>query len=114
LRSLSLGAAAALINAVRPGDTVLMVTGAGPPPYLPQGENDGPVGAAVLARAIALGLGATPVFISEPHHVGPVTACSETAGIPIRPAGLAHPALGAYLDVSPEGVDLTDWSYDEL
>src|SRR5258707_12392998 len=58
---LTLRAAAGLVENVEPGDNVFIVTGAGSGALIPQGENDGPVGAAVLARAVLLGLGATPI-----------------------------------------------------
>src|ERR1700690_1324276 len=45
-RSQTLVAAQALRAAAGPGDTVFIVTGAGTPPFIPKGENDGPVGAA--------------------------------------------------------------------
>ncbi len=44
-RSPTVSASLALKAAVASRDRVLLVTGAGPPPFLPHGENDGPVGA---------------------------------------------------------------------
>jgi hypothetical protein len=81
---LTFRAAAGLVKNVRPHDNVFIVTGAGSGTLIPQGENDGPVGAAVLARAVFLGLGATPIFVCEKHHVEPIVAASEAAGVPIR------------------------------
>lgn len=81
---LTLRAAAGLVENVQPGDNVFIVTGAGSGALIPQGENDGPVGAAVLARAVLLGLGATPIFVCESHHVEPIAVASEAAGVPIR------------------------------
>src|SRR5262249_34452758 len=52
---LAFRAARGLIDSVRRHDRVLIVTGAGSGPLIPNGENDGPVGAAVLARALHLG-----------------------------------------------------------
>jgi len=97
-KSLSLAAAQALTNAVSAGDNVLIVTGAGVPPYLPYGENDGPVGAAVIARALSLGIGAFPVYIAEPHHAGPIVASSEAAGLPVRPTGTPKVGYSAFID----------------
>jgi len=79
---LSTTVASALIHAVGPGDTVLIVTGAGVEPELPQGETDGPLGAAALARAMLLGLRARPVLVTEPAHAAPLEACLAIAGPP--------------------------------
>lgn len=81
---LALGAAEALAARVQPGDRVLILTGAGAPPVLPQGENDGPPGAAAIARALYSGLRAVPVYVSEQHHQGPIVAASEGAGLVVR------------------------------
>jgi hypothetical protein len=81
---LTLRAAAGLVSKVHAGDTVFIITGAGSGELIPQGENDGPVGAAVLARAVMLGLGATPIYVCEAHHVVPIQVASEAAGVPIR------------------------------
>lgn len=80
-RPLTLRAAEAILERVHAGDNVFIITGAGMPPLMPKGENDGPVGAAVLARALYWGLGATPIYLLEPHHVDPVVASSEVAGV---------------------------------
>lgn len=82
-RSLTFLAAEGLRKAITPGDHVLIVTGAGLPPWLPEGETDGPPGAAALARALALGLGARPVVISEERHVRPVIAAVEAVGLAV-------------------------------
>lgn len=82
--SLCMAAAKGLRDRVTAGDVVLVVTGAGTLPLLPHGENDGPVGAAVLGRAVAEGLGATPVYVVETHHEPPVVAASEAVGLPVR------------------------------
>jgi hypothetical protein len=74
---LSTLAARKLIARVNDGDTVLIATGAGVPPNLPFGETDGPPGAAVLARALATGLGANTVLLCEPPHLGAVSAVAE-------------------------------------
>lgn len=77
---LSTLAARALMSRVVYGDNVIVATGAGVPPKLPQGETDGPPGAAVLARAIALGLGAQVTIVSEEAHSKPVEACATLVG----------------------------------
>ena len=73
-------AALRLTEVVRSGDAVLLMTGAGAPPELPAGETDGPLGVAVLARALRLGLGARPFVISEERNVGPLRAVLQVTG----------------------------------
>jgi D-glutamate cyclase len=82
-------AAAGLMEKVAPGSAVLIVTGAGSGALIPKGENDGPVGAAVLARAMSLGLGATPIMVCEQHHVDPIAASCEAAGVSVRQLDVA-------------------------
>jgi D-glutamate cyclase len=101
-RPLTLRAAEGLREYVHRDDTVIIVTGAGTAPLLPKGENDGPVGAAVLARAVYWGLGATPVYVCEQHHVDPVIASSEAAGVTVRDYDLAKEKhLGGAIMAAP-------------
>lgn len=72
---LSTLAAQRLASAIKEGDNVIIATGAGVPPKLPKGETDGPPGAIVLARAIALGLGAHVTVVAEENHFEAVKAC---------------------------------------
>lgn len=74
-------AAQGLVERVRPGDTVLIITGAGTPPFMPKGETDGPPGAATVARAVDIALGGKPVVVAEPHCLPGVIAAVEAAGI---------------------------------
>lgn len=68
-------AAARRLEAVlRPGAAVLLLTGAGAAPTLPQGETDGPLGAAVLARAMALAFDVRPFLVAEARFRGPIMA----------------------------------------
>jgi len=83
-RPLTALAAKGIVERVGKGDVVFILTGAGYPPSMPQGESDGPPGAAVLGRMLYYGLGAVPVYITEEKHAGPVIASSEAAGIMIR------------------------------
>jgi hypothetical protein len=69
-----------LSETVRSGDAVLLMTGAGGPPEFPAGETDGPLGVAVLARALHLGLGARPFAISEERNLGPLRAVLQVTG----------------------------------
>ena len=49
----------ALVEPVGAGDNVFILTGAGGPPVLPEGEVDGLLGAAALARELTLTLAPT-------------------------------------------------------
>src|ERR1700689_2067915 len=101
-KSQTLVAAHALRTAVTPGDAVFIVTGAGTPPFIPKGENDGPIGAAAIARTVLQGLGAVPVYLCEQHHLDPILASSEAAGVPVRPADVdLRSARGAFAECAP-------------
>lgn len=80
-RALTFLAADGLRKALKRGDHVLVVTGAGTPPWLPFGETDGPPGAAAVARALDIGLGAKPIMIAEERNMGPVVASVEGIGL---------------------------------
>jgi hypothetical protein len=80
---LTMLAAQALLKRVNKGDRVLIVTGAGAPPWLPHGETDGPLGAAALARALDLGIGAKPVLVSEARNMPAIIATTEAAGLAV-------------------------------
>jgi hypothetical protein len=80
-RSLCLLAAERLKASVSAGDVVLIATGAGTPPWLPKGETDGPLGAAALARAVEIGLGAKPIVLTEERNLQPTLASVEAAGL---------------------------------
>ncbi len=84
---LSTLAARRLIATVGAGDTVLIATGAGVPPSLPHGETDGPPGAAILARALANGLGANVIVVSEDAHFAVVSAAVSLANAPLPNRG---------------------------
>jgi hypothetical protein len=113
-RPITARAAQALADRVKPGDTVLIVTGAGYAPEAPNGESDGPPGAAALARALFWGLRAVPVFVTEPCHAPPVVASSQAAGIMVRDYPLAKSRrMGAALMTSPtEQHAVADWAAD--
>ena len=83
-------AAERLAKAVRPGDAVLIATGAGGPPWLFKGETDGPLGAAGLARALALGYRAWPLILTEERSRHPVEMTLAAAGISLLPEGMAR------------------------
>ncbi len=75
-------AAERLRERVHPGDTVIIATGCTYPGFeLVVGEPDGPMGAASLARALALGLHAKPVIVTEECLVDGVRAAVRGAGL---------------------------------
>lgn len=94
-RPLSLLAAERLRAAIKPGDRVILATGAGAPPWLPFGETDGPPGVAALARALALGLGARPVFVTEAQSLEPLRAAVLAAGLLVVSPEMAARRQGA-------------------
>jgi hypothetical protein len=77
---LSLFAASRLIKSVEPKDSVIVTTGF-TVTTVHTAETDGPTGAAVLARAIDLGLRATPVIVTEESFQGIMRATCQAAGL---------------------------------
>lgn len=75
--------ARSLISNIDEDDTVLLTTGAGSPPWLPKGENDGPPGVIGLARAIALALNAHPVLITEERCLDPLVKGTRACGLDV-------------------------------
>ncbi len=105
-RPISTLAAEMLIKNVGKGDVVLILTGAGLSPILPEGENDGPPGAAALARALYKGVGAVPVYVLERHHPRPVVASSHALGLMIKDFSEAKShRLGAAIEMAPDRQD---------
>lgn len=94
-RPMTLVAAERLRATVKRGDHVILATGAGGPPWLPAGETDGPMGVAALGRALAIGLGARPVFITESQSVRSLSAVVMAAGLPVLSPEMAAPRQGA-------------------
>ena len=80
-KPISLVAAQSLLDKVKKGDTVFLVTGCATWPYLPKGENDGPPGVASLARAIRIGLGAIPIIVTGTNDIDPVCKTVEAAEV---------------------------------
>jgi len=77
---LTLRAAQLLLRAAA-NRTVLIATGAGEARLLPKGETDGPIGAATLARILALGLNARPVLMTPTACVEPLAAALRAYGV---------------------------------
>ena len=113
-RPISTLAAEGLVERVKPGGVVFIVTGAGYPPEMPHGESDGPPGAAAVARALYWGMKAVPVFLTEELHAPPVVASSEAAGVMVREFDLAKKrGLGAALTCPPtDPTDYAQWIHD--
>jgi hypothetical protein len=78
-----------LINNVKEGDVVVLLTGLIVEDYLPNGENDGPPGAASLAYALSQGLGAIPVVICEEPVTSACRASLNAVGLRVRPLEVA-------------------------
>jgi len=94
---LSLRAARLLQERAGAKETVVIITGAGAPPYLPYGETDGPPGAAALARAVGRGLGARIVLLTEPQYMPAVRATVAAAGLPVLSEAIAAKRPGAVI-----------------
>jgi hypothetical protein len=80
---MALQAAQLLADRVKTGNFVIIVTGW---PNRPQisplvAENDGPVGAATLARALSVGLKVVPLILIEEQFVGAMKAVARAAGL---------------------------------
>ncbi|HEV2358632.1 MAG TPA: glutamate cyclase domain-containing protein [bacterium] len=95
---LCLEAAARLLSRVSHGDPVVLATGFPMYPWF-IGEQDGPVGAATLARALVLARGARPVIVTDPVNVDLCAAAVRGAGLYVRPLGdaLGLPTTAAVL-----------------
>jgi hypothetical protein len=73
-----------LKESLKDGDVVFIVTGTCLfPSGLKLAESDGPPGAAVLARAVYLGLGAIPILVGEPHMQDAFRALLTTCGFKV-------------------------------
>lgn len=80
---LCLGAAALLMEHLAIHGTAVITTGLILPGHHPYGETDGPIGTAVLARALALGLCARVLIVTEPELTGLLAALLRTAGLQV-------------------------------
>lgn len=90
-----------LLRHVNAGDTVVVATGFHVPGSMPQGETDGPPGAAALASAVSLGLGAFPIVLADPDTVEPVRAACRTIGLVERSTVTPGLASSFVLDTMP-------------
>lgn len=110
----TLTAARTIQERTKPGDVILIATGAGGGDSLPFGENDGPMGAAAIAGALKLGLGATPVILTEAAFLEMTRATVRALGL--WPADLAAARRAHHhvaVDTFPDG-DSAESAADEL
>jgi len=80
---LALTAARRLADATKEGQPIIIATGLPVRGWFSPAlaENDGPVGAATLARAVYVALNAIPVLICEEEQVPVLRACVRAAGL---------------------------------
>lgn len=77
---LSYLAAKGLIDHLKPRDTVFIITGTGIDLWVPEGETDGPIGCAALARALTKAFGVKVVVICEKEMLPGTEAAIFAAG----------------------------------
>lgn len=82
-RPVTLEAAERLKNAVSENDYFFVTSGWVMPGYYPYGETDGPIGAATIGRALAVGLNARMVVLTEAEMVPATIATCRAAGLNI-------------------------------
>jgi D-glutamate cyclase len=82
---LALTAAKKLTEATKSGQPIIIATGLPVRGWFSPAlaENDGPVGAATLARAAYMALDATPILICEEEQVPVLRACVHAAGLTV-------------------------------
>jgi hypothetical protein len=107
-------AARRILDAVPAGGVVMVLTGFPEFPWIDRGvaETDGPVGAAVLARALVKARGAVAVFPCEPHFAGAIEAALRGIGlVPVRAEPTAVRPGDPVAVVAPVqgGVDAAAW-----
>ncbi len=75
-------AARALLERVKPRQSVIITCGFFDPPSMID-EGDGPVGAAPFAKSLCIALDATPVFLTEVANMGRMTALVQAMGLEV-------------------------------
>jgi D-glutamate cyclase len=110
-QALTMQAAMRLREAITPGAIVIITTGAGSWPWMPNGETDGPPGAASLARAISLGLGGRPIIISEKEKLPAIVASCRAIGLLVEDARTLEARTGV-VTVMPFTTSDTDARVD--
>jgi D-glutamate cyclase len=86
--------AAQLLSQIKDGDTVVITTGSVSRSWISPtiGENDGPAGGAVLARAITLARKATVVLLAEESLLPQMHSMLTAAGVTVLPYEIAKQA----------------------
>jgi hypothetical protein len=86
--------AAAALEFDRPAARILLVSGAAVPEHMPVGENDGPIGTVVLARALKR-IGHTVQILTDPVAAEPFRGLLRSIGqdIPVLEIGLNDRAM---------------------
>ena len=82
---LSLQIASSLVDTVKEGDNVIFLTGFPEMPWIDKGipETDGPVGTAILARALIYACKAIPIIVTEKHFAQAVQAALNGIGLSV-------------------------------
>lgn len=116
-KPLTYSAAKALVKNVKPGDRVIIVTGFPVRAWISTaiGETDGPPGAAVVAKAVSVGLDAMPIIISDEGLRGLISVACNGVGLPtvevrdvqkaVETIGKVHTLRCAAIDRFPADVE---------
>jgi hypothetical protein len=83
-------AAQRIVGSVKSNDVVIITTGLVIDDFLPNGENDGPLGAASIAYALRFGLGAIPVILCEEPVVSACKSAVNAIGLRVRTPEVAR------------------------
>lgn len=106
------GSAASMLQSLKDGSTVLLTTGSVSRAWVSPtiGENDGPAGAAVLARALSMGKNIHTVVVCEATLIPAISAIFTTAGLTVLPFEEAKRAIadGSLAVVTFEPFSLSD------
>jgi D-glutamate cyclase len=78
---LSYRAAQMLLQNTKSKKPFFITCNAGGPPWLPNGETDGPLGGVAIARALNIITGAVPIFVATDYHAQPIAAVARAAGL---------------------------------
>lgn len=111
---LSTRMAQALVERVWPGSAVVIVTGAGGEPYLPHAEIDGLLGAAAIARALTLGLGAQVHIAVEENVVNSIRQVLVAAELSSVLAGERMLPQAVTIQTSPISAEESKQESDRL
>ncbi|MEX2631257.1 MAG: glutamate cyclase domain-containing protein [Tistlia sp.] len=116
---LSLQGARLLAERLNDGGSALIATGLILPGHHPYGETDGPLGAAVLARALAFGLERPVAVACEAELAGLLAALLRRAGLQVvapeaLAAGAGHRPAAAVLAIPTGEAEAAAWAEHTL